>query len=341
MENKEKRNITISLTVLLFIGYEAVSLYGLYYSFLIYRYSDIEYWIINEQFPNLCIIAIIILLLFERKKNTALYIAILADSICRIWKSMVFVFGGGAGFLFTYMLDMLETIGNIFSLLSQAALVVLVMSVWFGKEKIKKYVSIIWFLPGGLNTIYFICTESCYSYLFGIQSQRQFMVQSMFYILALFALGWRLSHVYIKSDVSAVPASRQEKVPSETVREFAFCPACGKKHMRTALFCPGCGRQLREADSRSVVRQVQEVEQAERQSEGVPLQNMQDVPSGGYSALGFLIPVVGLVLYLVWKEQTPIRAKAIGKSALAGAVVYTVLSIIINLIPVLLIRSYF
>lgn len=335
MENKEKRSITISLTVLLFIGYEAFSLYHLYCIIFVYHsFSKPSFsWLEYEIFPNLCIIAIIFLLLFESKKNTALFMAIIIDSICRIRMSLSTLYGYVVWSSILY-----GKIAETFSLLSHTALAILALSVWLWKGKIEKRVSIIWFWPGGLRTVFFICMGIGYGYF---QAGGQYIISNVFYILALFALGWRLSHVYIKSDVSAVPVSRQEKVPSETVREFAFCPACGKKHMRTALFCPECGRQLREADSQPVVRQVQEVGGAEQQSEGVPLQNMQDVPSGGYNALGFLIPVAGLVLYLVWREQTPLRAKAIGKSALAGAAVYTLLSIIINLIPVLFIRSYF
>ena len=39
------------------------------------------------------------------------------------------------------------------------------------------------------------------------------------------------------------------------------------------------------------------------------------------TALGFFIPIVGLILYLVWKDQTPLKAKSAGKGALIGAIV--------------------
>ena len=45
-----------------------------------------------------------------------------------------------------------------------------------------------------------------------------------------------------------------------------------------------------------------------------PNNNPVDASSFGYAALGFFIPVAGLVLYLVWKEQTPLRAKSAGKA---------------------------
>jgi len=41
-----------------------------------------------------------------------------------------------------------------------------------------------------------------------------------------------------------------------------------------------------------------------------------DAPSAGYAVLGFLIPIVGLILYIVWKDETPMRASSAGKGAL-------------------------
>ena len=43
--------------------------------------------------------------------------------------------------------------------------------------------------------------------------------------------------------------------------------------------------------------------------------------------LSFCIPLVGLILYLTWKDQKPISAKAMGKAALIGFIVSFVLSI--------------
>jgi len=41
-----------------------------------------------------------------------------------------------------------------------------------------------------------------------------------------------------------------------------------------------------------------------------------DSPSLGYAVLGFIIPLVGLILYIVWKDQFPLRARSAGKGAL-------------------------
>jgi hypothetical protein len=44
--------------------------------------------------------------------------------------------------------------------------------------------------------------------------------------------------------------------------------------------------------------------------------------------LSFLIPIVGLVLYLVLKDATPIRARSVGISALVGVVASIVAAVL-------------
>ena len=72
---------------------------------------------------------------------------------------------------------------------------------------------------------------------------------------------------------------------------------------------------------------------------------VQDAPSGGMTALGFFFPIVGLILYLVWKDQTPLKAHSAGKGALIGVIVWTALSIILAIlayvIPLLVFYSYY
>lgn len=53
-----------------------------------------------------------------------------------------------------------------------------------------------------------------------------------------------------------------------------------------------------------------------------------DKKSTGLNIISFFIPLVGLILYLTQKDQTPIKAKACGKAALIGFILGIVLSII-------------
>ena len=72
---------------------------------------------------------------------------------------------------------------------------------------------------------------------------------------------------------------------------------------------------------------------------GYPYSAPGDAPSVGYAVLGFFIPVVGLILYLMWKDQTPLRARSAGKGALISVIVNVALTIIFVIVIVVLSQS--
>ena len=86
-----------------------------------------------------------------------------------------------------------------------------------------------------------------------------------------------------------------------------YCRYCGKQIEDDARFCPYCGS----------------AQQEERQAPP-PQQRYvdpNDAPSGGFAVLGFFFPVVGLILFLVWQDTMPQRAKSCGKGALTAVIV--------------------
>ena len=87
----------------------------------------------------------------------------------------------------------------------------------------------------------------------------------------------------------------------------------------TDAFCPKCG-----ASDRTVTTFNGNVNQEE------------DKPSFGFAVLGFFIPLVGLILYLIWKDTTPQKAKSCGKGALVGVIVSVALSIVTSIITAIL-----
>lgn len=91
---------------------------------------------------------------------------------------------------------------------------------------------------------------------------------------------------------------------------MAFCKNCGKEIDDAAVICPHCG----------VAQQA--------------MPQVVDQGGFGWGLLGFCIPLVGLILYLVWHDTRPITAKAAGKGALISViivVVFYVLSAIIGI----------
>ena len=95
-----------------------------------------------------------------------------------------------------------------------------------------------------------------------------------------------------------------------------YCSKCGKEIMNKAVICPGCGC----AQENNVQNNVQ--------GNSVPQlkEALSDIQkevwsNSGWSLLSFFIPIVGLILYLVWKETSPSKAKAVGYGALIGFVI--------------------
>jgi hypothetical protein len=66
-----------------------------------------------------------------------------------------------------------------------------------------------------------------------------------------------------------------------------------------------------------------------------------DKPSTGLNIISFLIPLVGLIIYLTQKDQFPVKAKSSGKSALWGVGVSFALVIISFIISFSMINSMY
>lgn len=90
---------------------------------------------------------------------------------------------------------------------------------------------------------------------------------------------------------------------------MAFCKNCGNPINDQAVICPACGV-------------AQETKPA-----------VVDNGGFGWGLLGCCIPIVGLILFLVWKDTKPKTAKAAGKGALVSViigVVYYLLVIVLG-----------
>jgi hypothetical protein len=89
---------------------------------------------------------------------------------------------------------------------------------------------------------------------------------------------------------------------------MAFCKNCGNQIDEKAVVCPACG-----------VPQTPAV---------------TDNGGFGWGLLGCCIPIVGLILYLVWKDTKPKTAASVGKGALVSvivAVVYYALMFVVGI----------
>lgn len=94
-----------------------------------------------------------------------------------------------------------------------------------------------------------------------------------------------------------------------------YCTRCGKEIQNDSTFCPYCGSK--------VIRPYQENDPAQRNYYSNSTERFHPQDSGNiiWGVIGFFIPVVGLILWLVWKDERPLDAKVSGKGALISVIV--------------------
>ena len=101
-----------------------------------------------------------------------------------------------------------------------------------------------------------------------------------------------------------------------------FCTNCGKQLEDNAAFCIECGTP--QGVAATPQEQPAPVAPQPTYQQAPQAQAPADGSSFGYALLGFCIPIVGLILFLVWKDSTPLRAKSAGKGALISVIVSAV-----------------
>ena len=97
-----------------------------------------------------------------------------------------------------------------------------------------------------------------------------------------------------------------------------YCKSCGKNIDDSATYCINCGTRF---DNN--------------------INETDDHSSFGFAILGFFIPIVGLILFLIYEGKKPKRAKSAGKGALIGFITKIVLSIILVILYVVFAASLF
>lgn len=89
-----------------------------------------------------------------------------------------------------------------------------------------------------------------------------------------------------------------------------FCPKCGKENSDAAEFCSSCGEKLK----------------------GQSASGSQDSDVGPLGIVLFCIPIVGAIMYFVWKDEKPEKAKKACWLALAGFGVAVIINIIYTVV---------
>lgn len=99
-----------------------------------------------------------------------------------------------------------------------------------------------------------------------------------------------------------------------------YCKNCGRSVDDTSSYCNNCGARIDNKPNADV---------------------SEDNSNLGFAILGFFIPIVGLILFLIYEEKKPKRAKSAGKGALIGFITKIVLAIILVILYVVFAASLF
>ena len=99
-----------------------------------------------------------------------------------------------------------------------------------------------------------------------------------------------------------------------------YCKNCGRTVDDTSSYCNNCGARIDNKPNADA---------------------SEDSLSLGFAIFGFFIPIVGLILFLIYEEKKPKRAKSAIKGALIGFITKIVLAIILVILYVVFAASLF
>ena len=113
-----------------------------------------------------------------------------------------------------------------------------------------------------------------------------------------------------------------------------ICPICGQEIAKEAVergdavICPDCGTSYHKAcwekAGGCVTFACPSKPKVQTQTQQSYQQPEPDIPSTGLNVLSLFFPLVGLILYIVYADKAPKKAKAIGKFALIGVAIEVV-----------------
>lgn len=102
-----------------------------------------------------------------------------------------------------------------------------------------------------------------------------------------------------------------------------YCTNCGSDVSEFAANCPQCGQAQ---NRRSTQQQYRP-------------NDVVDNGGFGWGLLGFCVPIVGLILFLVWNTERPRTAKAAGMGALISVIAWVLFYVIYFVVLIGMISS--
>ena len=111
------------------------------------------------------------------------------------------------------------------------------------------------------------------------------------------------------------------------------CQYCGQSMAEHLLVCPHCGQPVPGALEND--QSVEKIEATVPNIGNNVRSHSVDSGSFGWALLGFFIPLVGLILFLVWRKERPMNANSAGIGALISVVANLVFFVSLTVIVIL------
>lgn len=115
-----------------------------------------------------------------------------------------------------------------------------------------------------------------------------------------------------------------------------FCSKCGSQIPEGAAFCVNCGQAVTPVPERSQPQyNPPQPQYSGPQYNQYGYQNIpeQDASNAGLAILSFFVPIIGIILYCIWRDQTPLKAK----SCLNGALTAIILGAVFGILGIILV----
>ena len=95
------------------------------------------------------------------------------------------------------------------------------------------------------------------------------------------------------------------------------CNYCEYEVKDDCKYCPNCGENPRTKKKNKIKEELELKDNSNKSSNSINTESLFPL----WGLLGFFVPIVGLILFIVWNKTKPKEAKAAGIGALARVII--------------------
>lgn len=108
------------------------------------------------------------------------------------------------------------------------------------------------------------------------------------------------------------------------------CGVCGRTSESSFVFCPWCGNRFQTGE-KPAGKYTQPWKDVPAANNSARVKKYKDTGAFWFGLLGFLLPPLGLILYLCWSDKRPRRASAVSAGAFTTIVLLAVAAAVLLL----------